>query len=126
MEAVMPKRILIVDDSRLMRSMISEILKTAGYEIAGEASTGIEAIEKYRELKPDLMTLDIVMPEMKGLDALKEIIGFDPGANIVIVSSLGQKLLTDDAIASGAKDFVAKPFKNDDLLRIVKRVVGEG
>jgi two-component system chemotaxis response regulator CheY len=115
------KKVLIVDDSMVMRSMIGNILRDEEYEVAGEAENGNEAFEQYKLLKPYLVTLDIVMPNEQGLDALKKIIQYDPNARIIIVSGLHQKTLVMQAIDSGAKDFVIKPFNKEDLMKAVRR-----
>ena len=107
----MGARILIADDAIFMRMMIKDILTKNGYEIVGEAGTGTEAVLKYQQLKPDLVTMDIVMPEMGGIEAVKSIIKIDPNANILMCSAMGQKALVIEAIQAGAKDFVVKPFQ---------------
>jgi two-component system chemotaxis response regulator CheY len=104
-------RVLVVDDAAFMRMMIKDILKKGGYEVVGEAEDGIKAIEKFKELKPDLVTMDITMPEMDGITAVKEIKKIDPDAVMI------------DAIQAGAKDFVVKPFQPDRVLEAVKKVI---
>jgi two-component system chemotaxis response regulator CheY len=104
-------RVLVVDDAAFMRRMVSDALVKAGHEVIGEACNGVEAIESYRSLKPDLTTLDITMPEKDGLTALKEIIALDPGARVVMCSALGQESKVLDSIKLGARDFVVKPFQ---------------
>jgi two-component system chemotaxis response regulator CheY len=121
----MKKTVLIVDDSAFMRNLMKDSLAKAGYAIAGEAGSGETAIEKFRELKPDLMTLDLVMLGKGGLQALKEILSFDPTAKILMVSAMGQEELVTEAIRSGAKGFIIKPFKPEGLLAEVKRVLDE-
>jgi two-component system chemotaxis response regulator CheY len=114
------KKVLIVDDSMVMRSMIVNILKEDDFEIAGEAVNGKEAFERYKELKPHLVTLDIVMPDEQGLEALKKIVEYDPYAKVIIVSGLHQKNLIMQAMDYGAKGFVIKPFSKEDLLNAVR------
>jgi two-component system chemotaxis response regulator CheY len=115
-------RVLIVDDAAFMRISIKNTLSKNGYEIAGEAENGLVAIEKYKELKPDITTMDITMPEMNGLDALKAIIAIDPHAQIIMVSAMGQEAMVRDAVLSGAKGFIVKPFKEEGLLSAVKKL----
>lgn len=107
------KRILIVDDAAFMRFSIRNIVTKNGYVVVGEAENGAIAIEKYNELKPDIVTMDITMPEMNGLDALKQIRKADPKAKVLMVSALGQEAMVRDAVISGAMGFVVKPFKED-------------
>lgn len=121
----MPKRVLIVDDAVFMRSMIRDIFSSGGYEVVGEAAHGIEAIEKYRALKPDLTTMDIVMPFKSGIEATREIIKQDANAVIIMCSALGQESLVMEAIEAGASDFIVKPFRAEDVLAVVKKVLGE-
>lgn len=119
-------RILIIDDALFMRNLIKDILTKAGFEICAETANALEGVEKYKELKPDLVTLDIIMPKMEEIDgvtAVKEIISFDPQAKIVIVSALGEKRLIQLALEYGAKDFVVKPFTAPKLLEVVKNVL---
>jgi len=117
-------RVLVCDDAIFMRTMISDILTGAGYEVVGEAETGVQAIERYRELKPDLVTMDIVMPDMGGIDAVREIVKDDPNAKILMCSAMGQQALVVEAIQAGAKDFVVKPFQPSRVLEAVQRVLG--
>ena len=119
----MPVRILIVDDAIFMRKMIGDILKKEGYEICGEAENGIEAIKKYKELKPDLVTMDIIMPDMSGIDAVQDIVNFDGNAKNLMVSAMGQQSLVVEAIQKGAKDYVIKPFQPSRVLEAVERVL---
>ena len=121
----MSKTILIVDDAAFMRMMLKDILTKKGYTIAGEASNGNEAIEKYKELKPDLTTLDITMPELDGLGALKGIKAINPDALCIMCSAMGQQAMVIEAIQGGAKDFVVKPFQADRVAEAVKKVLGE-
>lgn len=120
----MAHTVLICDDAIFMRTMLSDILTKAGYEVVGEAETGLQAIERYRELKPDLVTMDIVMPDMGGIEAVKEIVKEDPSARILMCSAMGQQALVVEAIQAGAKDFVVKPFQPSRVLEAVQRVVG--
>ncbi|WP_078555328.1 response regulator [Bacillus alkalicellulosilyticus] len=115
--------VLIVDDAAFMRMMIKDILTKNGFEIAGEAANGAEAIEKYKELKPQLVTMDITMPEMDGIQALKEIKKIDSNAKVIMCSAMGQQAMVIDAIQSGAKDFVVKPFQADRVIESIKKVL---
>jgi two-component system chemotaxis response regulator CheY len=119
----MSVRVLIVDDALFMRNMLKEIMSKGGFEVVGEAANGVEAIERYRELRPDLVTMDIVMPLKSGIEALGEIVQEFPDANIVMCSALGQEALVVEAVETGAKDFIVKPFKEDQVLEIVRRIV---
>lgn len=116
--------ILIVDDAAFMRMMLKDILTKGGYEIAGEAADGNEAVAKYAELKPDLVTLDITMPNKDGLEALKEIKSSDPNAVCVMCSAMGQQAMVIDAIQAGAKDFIVKPFQPERVLESIRKVLG--
>ncbi|SHG92863.1 response regulator [Tepidibacter thalassicus] len=120
----MSKNILLVDDAAFMRMMIKDILVKNGYEVVGEAENGAKAIEKYKELKPDLVVMDITMPEVDGIQAVKEIKKIDPNANIIMCSAMGQQAMVIEAIQSGAKDFIVKPFQADRVLEAVKKVLG--
>ena len=117
-------KILIVDDAAFMRMMIKDILTKNGYEIAAEAENGQKAIEKYSEARPDLVLMDITMPEMDGIQALKKIKEIDAGANVIMCSAMGQQAMVIEAIQSGAKDFIVKPFQAERVLEAVKKVVG--
>ena len=110
------KRVLIVDDASFMRMSIKNMLANYDFEIVGEAENGVMAIEKYKELQPDIVTMDITMPEMDGLEALREIKKIDPGASVVMVSALGQEARMKEAIIYGAKGFIVKPFKEEMLI----------
>ena len=124
----MAMRVLIVDDALFMRRMLADILKKEGFEICGEAENGKEGIDKYVELKPDVVTMDIVMPKMEEIDgvaAVREIIKRDPQAKIIIVSAMGQHALVVEAIQAGAKDFIVKPFQPSRVVEAVRRVAGE-
>ncbi len=120
----MSHTILVCDDAIFMRTMISDILTEAGYEVIGEAETGIQAVKEYSRLKPDLVTMDIVMPDMGGIDAVREIRKADPEAKILMCSAMGQQALVVEAIQAGAKDFVVKPFQPSRVLEAVQRVMG--
>lgn len=120
-------RVLVVDDALFMRRMLSDILKKEGIEICGEAENGKDAIDKYQQLKPDLVTMDIVMPkieEIDGIGAVKEIVKLDAQAKIIMVSAMGQHSLVVEAIQAGAKDFVTKPFQPSRVIEAVKRALG--
>ena len=120
----MAKNILICDDAAFMRMMIKDILSKNGYNIAGEAENRIKAIEKYNETKPDLVLMDITMPEMDGIQALKKIKEADANACVIMCSAMGQQAMVIEAIQSGAKDFIVKPFQAERVLEAVKKVVG--
>ncbi len=120
----MSKRVLVVDDAACMRIMIKDILQKGGYEVVGEAEDGKKAIEKYKELKPDLVTMDITMPDMDGIAAVKEIRKIDENAVIIMCSAMGQQAMVIDAIQAGAKDFVVKPFQPERVLEAIKKVMG--
>lgn len=120
----MANKILIVDDAAFMRMMIKDILSKNGYEVVGEAQDGSVAVEKYKELKPDLVTMDITMPEMDGIAALKEIKKFDAGAKVIMCSAMGQQAMVIDAIQAGAKDFIVKPFQADRVIEAIKKTLG--
>jgi two-component system chemotaxis response regulator CheY len=116
--------VLVCDDAIFMRTMIGDILNQAGFEVVGEAESGLQAVQKYRELKPDLVTMDIVMPDMGGIEAVREICKQDPEAKILMCSAMGQQALVVEAIQAGAKDFVVKPFQPSRVLEAVQRVLG--
>lgn len=116
--------ILLVDDAAFMRMMLKDILTKNGYNVAGEAENGLKAIDKYRELKPDLALMDITMPEMDGLQALKKIKAEWPDAKVVMCSAMGQQAMVIEAIQSGARDFIVKPFQPDRVLEAVRKVIG--
>lgn len=119
----MAKRILITDDALFMRVTLKNILTQNGYEVVGEAQNGAEAVSLYSELKPDLVTMDITMPEMDGLQALKAIRAADPNAVVVMCTAMGQKNMVVEAIQSGAKDFIVKPFQPDRVLEAVNKLL---
>jgi two-component system chemotaxis response regulator CheY len=116
--------VLVCDDAVFMRTMIGDILTQAGLDVVGEASSGQEAVEKYKELKPDLVTMDIIMPQMGGIDAVRAITEYDPQARVLMCSAMGQQSLVAEAIQAGAKDFVVKPFQPSRVLEAVQRVLG--
>ncbi|HOC08337.1 MAG: response regulator [Clostridiales bacterium] len=119
----MAKGVLIVDDAAFMRMMIKDILSKNGYQVVGEAENGLKAVEKYAELKPDLVIMDITMPEMDGIEAVKRIRAVDPGATIVMCSAMGQQAMVIEAIQAGAKDFIVKPFQPERVLEAVNKVL---
>lgn len=121
----MKARVLVVDDAIFMRKMISDILEGNGMEVVGEADTGALAVEKYKELKPDLVTMDIIMPEMNGIDAVRQIVASDLQAKIVMCSALGQQALVQDALAAGAKDFLIKPFNPSRVIEVVSKILNQ-
>ena len=120
----MAVRVLVVDDAAFMRMMIKDILTKNGYNIAGEAENGVKAIEKYSELKPDLVLMDITMPEMDGIQALKKIKEADAKATVIMCSAMGQQAMVIESIQAGARDFIVKPFQADRVLEAVKKVIG--
>ena len=117
-------KVMICDDAAFMRMMIKDILTKNGYNVAGEAENGAKAVEKYTEVKPDLVMLDITMPEMDGIQALKKIKEIDPGACVIMCSAMGQQAMVIESIQSGAKDFIVKPFQADRVIEAVKKAVG--
>ena len=120
----MGQTVLVCDDAIFMRTMITDILSQAGYDIVGEAESGTQAVQRYRDLRPDLVTMDIVMPDMGGIEAVREIVKHDPDAKILMCSAMGQQALVVEAIQAGAKDFVVKPFQPSRVLEAVQRVLG--
>lgn len=120
----MANRILIVDDAAFMRMMIRDILSKNGFEVVGEAQDGAQAVEKFKELHPDLITMDITMPEMDGIAALKEIKAIDPNARVIMCSAMGQQAMVIDAIQAGAKDFIVKPFQSDRVIEAINKTLG--
>ena len=114
-------KILLVDDAAFMRMMVKDILTKNGYEVVGEAENGMKALEKYQELRPDITTMDITMPELDGIGALKKIKGTDPNALIIMCSAMGQQAMVIESIQSGAKDFIVKPFQADRVIEAVKK-----
>lgn len=120
----MGKRILIVDDTAFMRMMIKDILTKNGYEVAGEAENGIRAIDKYKELSPDLVIMDITMPELDGIEAVKEIKKINSESKIIMCSAMGQQAMVIESIQAGARDFIVKPFQAERVVEAVKKVLG--
>ena len=119
----MKASVLIADDASFMRQMIREIIEPEGYEVVGEATNGIEAVEQYLELRPDLVTMDIVMPKRSGIDAVKEILVEDPGARVVMCSALGQEALISEALQAGAKGYIVKPFKPLSVIEKLSEII---
>ena len=117
-------KILIVDDAAFMRMMIKDILTKNGYEVVAEAANGVEAVELYKSHQPDLVTMDITMPEMDGIEAVKQIKAVNPAAKVIMCSAMGQQSIVMDAIKAGANDFIVKPFQADRVLEAVKKIVG--
>ena len=115
------KKVLVVDDAAFMRLTIKNMLSKNGFEVVGEAENGVQAIQKCGELNPDIITLDITMPEMTGIDALKEIMKVNPQVNVVMVSALGQEGMVKEAVMLGAKGFVVKPFKEDIIVAALSK-----
>ena len=120
----MAKNILICDDAAFMRMMIKDILTKNGYNVVGEAENGLKAVEKYSETKPDLVLMDITMPEMDGIEALKRIKASDASATVIMCSAMGQQAMVIESIQAGAKDFIVKPFQADRVIEAVQKVVG--
>jgi two-component system chemotaxis response regulator CheY len=123
-EIMSDKTILLVDDAAFMRMMLKDILTKNGYNVIGEAENGVKAIEKYKELKPQLTILDITMPEMDGIQAAKGIKAYDGSALIVMCSAMGQQAMVIESIQAGARDFIVKPFQADRVIEAVKKVIG--
>ena len=119
----MTGKILIVDDAAFMRMMLKDTLTKDGHEVVGEATNGKEAVDKYKELKPNLVTMDITMPEMDGIQALKAIKAFDPEAKVIMCSAMGQQAMVIESIQAGAKDFIVKPFQPDKVKKAVEKVL---
>ncbi len=120
----MGKTVLIVDDAAFMRMMIKDILVKNGFEIVGEAANGIEALERYKEVRPDIVTMDITMPEQDGIAAVKEIMSHDSSAIIIMCSAMGQQAMVMEAIQAGAKDFIVKPFQQERVIQALQKAVG--
>ena len=121
---IMGKQILICDDAAFMRMMLKDILVKEGYEVVGEAVNGADGVEKYNSLKPDLVTMDITMPDMDGITALKNIRQCDPGAKVIMCSAMGQQAMVVESIQAGARDFIVKPFQRDRVIEAIKKVIG--
>ncbi len=117
-------KVLIVDDAAFMRMMIKDILSKNGFEVVGEAENGAKAVEKFQELRPDLTTMDITMPEMDGISAVKQIKKIDPNAKVIMCSAMGQQAMVIEAIQSGARDFIVKPFQPDRVLEAIRKAIG--
>ena len=120
----MAKNVLICDDAAFMRMMIKNVLVKGGYNVVGEAENGAKAVEKYKELSPDLVLMDITMPEMDGIQALKEIKKIDGGAKVIMCSAMGKQAMVIESIQAGAKDFIVKPFQEDRVIEAVKKAIG--
>ncbi len=120
----MGKSVLIVDDAMVMRMAIQQVVKECGYEVAGEAGTGLEAISKYEKLKPDLVTMDITMPDMNGIDAVRGIKAIHPEAKIIMVSAMGQQGMVLEAMKLGAMDFIVKPFDKERVHQVLNKILG--
>ena len=120
----MAKNILICDDAAFMRMMIKDVLSKNGYTVAGEAENGLKAVEKYNELHPDLVLMDITMPEMDGIAALKKIKAMDPSAVVIMCSAMGQQAMVIESIQAGARYFIVKPFQAERVIEAVKKVIG--
>ena len=116
------KRVLIVDDAAFMRMSLKTILEKNGFQVVGEAENGIVAVRKYKELHPDIVTMDITMPEMDGVLALKEIRAIDPNSKVVMISAMGQEIFVREAVKLGAKGFVVKPFKEDYIVQTLMKL----
>lgn len=117
------KTVLIVDDAAFMRMILKNILNKNGFEIIGEAENGRIAFAKYKELRPDIVTMDLTMPEIDGIEATKEIIKFDPQAKIIMISAMGQEPMVKEAVLSGAKGFIVKPFKEDVISNAINKIL---
>jgi two-component system chemotaxis response regulator CheY len=122
----MSRKVLIVDDVAFVRKTLSDLLTQAGYQVVGEAADGTEAVNQYALLKPDVVTMDVVMPQMSGIEATRKIIKMDKDARVVIISAMGQENLVMEAINVGAKDYVLKPFSSQDVLKTIERALGTG
>ena len=118
------KRVMVCEDAAFMRMVIKDILVKNGYEIAAEAENGLKAVERYPEAKPDLVLMDITMPEIDGIEAVRRIKALDPNANVIMCSAMGQQAMVIEAIQAGAKDFIVKPFQANRVLEAVRKVIG--
>jgi len=119
----MAKNVLVVDDASFMRMMLKDILTKNGYNVVGEASNGKECLARYKELKPDIVTLDITMPEMDGITTIKELMKIDSNAKIIMCSAMGQQAMVIEAIQNGAKDFIVKPFQSDRVIGAIEKQI---
>lgn len=120
---ILNNRILIVDDAAFMRMMIKDILTKNDYEVVGEAENGLKAVEKYKDLSPDLVLMDITMPELDGIQAVKQIKEIDPAAKVVMCSAMGQQAMVIESIQAGAKDFIVKPFQAERVIEAIQKVL---
>jgi two-component system chemotaxis response regulator CheY len=120
----MSKKILIVDDTAFMRMMLKDIFTKNGYEVVGEAGDGKDGVEKFKELSPDLVTMDITMPEMNGIEALQAIKEHDGNATVVMCSAMGQQAMVVEAIQKGARDFIVKPFQPERVIQAIQKAIG--
>lgn len=118
----MGKTVLITDDTAFMRMTLKNVIEKNGYNVVGEAGDGEEAVALYRELKPDMVTMDITMPKMDGITAIKEIMKIDPGAKIIVCSAMGQKPMVIEALSAGAKDFLVKPFDAERVVESLRKI----
>ena len=119
------KEVLIVDDAAFMRASIKMMLEKNGFKVVGEAENGLKGVEKYKELMPDVVTMDITMPVMDGIEALKAIIEFDPNAKVVMLTAMGQEPMVMDAVMSGAKSFIVKPFKEEVVVQTLNKILAQ-
>jgi two-component system chemotaxis response regulator CheY len=119
-------RVLIVDDVAFVRSALSTLLSENGFDVVGEASSGIEAIELFSKLSPDLVTMDVVMPKMSGIEAIRKLVKANPGARVVVISAMGQESLVMEAINAGAQDYILKPFSTQEVIETLKRTLANG
>lgn len=119
----MSPKVLITDDAMFMRIMLKDILVKHGFEVVGEAENGAQAVAKFKELRPDIVTMDIVMPEMDGITALKNILGVDPSAKVIMCTAMGQQALVIEAMGAGAKDFITKPFSPAKVIETLRKFV---
>lgn len=122
MEVITVLKVLTVDDAAFMRMLLKDMITKAGHEVIGEATNGVDAIEKYKQLRPDVVTMDITMPEMDGITCVKKIMEIDPNASIIMCSAMGQQVMVLDAIHSGAKDFLVKPFQADRVAEALNKL----
>jgi len=116
-------KVLIADDAMFMRNMIKDVFNGGDFQVVGEAANGVEAVEKYKQLRPDITTMDIVMPLKSGIEAVREIVRLDREAKIIMCSALGQESLVMEAIEAGARDYIVKPFKPEKVLEVVKKLM---